>query len=102
MNPMKVFGGRVTAGRVSYTLGFLAGFSVALLLGLFGPRLLGWQWLSQLLESSLIASIPIPLYLWISLFGGFMGLLVIRMMTLNQALSIGIPILRILSKIFKR
>jgi FAD/FMN-containing dehydrogenase len=102
MNPMKVFGGRVTAGRESSTVGFLAGFFVALLLGWFVPGIFGWEWLGNLLNSNLIPSIPNPLLLWISLIGGGVGLAFIRLMTLNQALAIGIPVLRILSKISRR
>jgi FAD/FMN-containing dehydrogenase len=102
MNPVKVFGGRVTAGRTSTALGFLAGFLVALLVGWFVPSLLGWGWLTQLLNSSLIQVVPLPLLLWVSFVGGFVGISIIRLMTLNQALSIGIPLLRILSKILRK
>ena len=102
MNPMKVFGGRVSAGRDSSIFGFLAGFLVALLLGWFGPGILGLGWLTELLNSSVLPSIPIPLLYWISLGGGIIGLAFIRLMTLNQALAIGIPILRVMSKILRR
>lgn len=102
MNPMKVFGGRVTAGRESIAFGFLAGFSIALLTSLIGPGILGLDWLAQLLNSSLTPSIPIPVLIFGSIFGGFLGILVIRLMTLNQALSIGIPTLWFLSKILKK
>jgi FAD/FMN-containing dehydrogenase len=102
MNPVKVFGGRVSAGRVSSSLGFLTGFFVALFLGWVGPSLLGWNWLAQLLNSIPVAVFPVPILLWISLVGGIVGLSVIRLMTLNQALFIGIPFLRILSKILRK
>ncbi|MFW9965254.1 MAG: FAD-binding oxidoreductase [Candidatus Sifarchaeia archaeon] len=102
MNPMKVFGGRVTAGRESITFGFLAGFSIALLASLIGPGILGLDWLVQLLNSSLIPSIPIPVLIFVSISGGILGTLVIRLMTLNQALSIGIPTLWFLSKILRK
>jgi len=102
MNPMKVFGGRVTAGRESMTIGFLVGFSIVLSASWIGPRLFGWSWLIQLLNSNILVLIPIPISLVISLLGGIAGILVIRLMTLNQALSIGIPILRVLSKILGR
>jgi FAD/FMN-containing dehydrogenase len=102
LNPLKVFGGRVSAGRESTILGFFAGFFVALLAGWIGSTLLGWGWLTQLLYSSLIQSVPLPLLIWVSLVGGFFGIAIIRLMTLNQALSFGIPILRILSKILRK
>ena len=102
MNPLKVFGGRVTAGRESTVIGFLVGFFVALLLGWFAPRILGWGWLTELLDLSIIPLIPIPLLFWISLAAGIIGLSIIRFMTLNQALAIGIPILRIIGKILRR
>ena len=98
MNPVKVFGGRVSAGRASLTIGFLAGFSMVLLAGWYVPSLMGWDWLAQLLSTNLI----VPLLLWISLIGGLVGIFVIRLMTLNQALSIGIPLLRVLSKILRK
>ncbi|MHA2395495.1 MAG: hypothetical protein ACXAC0_02230, partial [Candidatus Thorarchaeota archaeon] len=102
MNPVKVFGGRISAGRESMIIGFLAGFFVALLAGWFIPALLGWGWLTQLLNSSLIQSVPIPLLIWVSLAGGLIGIGVIRLLTLNLALAIGIPMLRLLSKILRR
>ncbi len=98
MNPVKVFGGRVSAGRESTTAGFLAGFCIVLLAGWFIPSLVGWDWLVQLLNTNLI----IPILLWVSLIGGLVGLSVIRLMTLNQALSVGIPMLRFLSKILRK
>jgi hypothetical protein len=102
MNPMKVFGGRVTAGFESKVLGFLLGFSLVLLVSLVGPNLLGWDWLAQILNSNLVQPIPIPIWFFVSLAGGLAGLLVIRLMTLNLALSIGIPFLRIMSKILRK
>ncbi|MFX1561347.1 MAG: FAD-binding oxidoreductase, partial [Promethearchaeota archaeon] len=102
MNPVKVFGGRVTAGRESTILGFLVGFFVALLFGWFAPRIMGWDWLVDLLNSSPILSIPIPLLIWISLICGIIGLSIIRLMTLNQALAIGIPVLGLMRKILRK
>jgi len=102
MNPMKVFGGRVTAGRASTALGFLVGFFVALLAGWFIPSLLGWEWLVQLLNSYLIQAVPVPLLWFVSLFAGLVGIAIIRLMTLNQALLIGIPFLRFFSKILRK
>ena len=98
MNPVKVFGGRVSAGRTSTVFGFLAGFFVAILAGWFVPILLRWEWLVQLLGINLI----IPMLVWVSLAGGIVGVAVIRLMTINQALSIGIPLLRFLSKILRK
>ena len=98
MNPVKVFGGRVSAGRTSTVFGFLAGFFVAILAGWFVPILLRWEWLVQLLGLNLI----IPMLVWVSLAGGIVGVAVIRLMTINQALSIGIPLLRFLSKILRK
>jgi len=102
MNPVKVFGGRVSAGRASTALGFLVGFFVALLAGWFIPSLLGWEWLVQLLNSNLIQAVPIPLLWFVSLIAGVVGIAIIRLMTLNQALLIGIPFLRFFSKILRK
>jgi hypothetical protein len=38
----------------------------------------------------------------LSLLGGALGLLVIKLMTLNQALAVGIPLLRFLDKLLNR
>ncbi|MFW9833733.1 MAG: FAD-binding oxidoreductase [Candidatus Thorarchaeota archaeon] len=95
MNPVKVFGGRVTASRASMAFGFLIGFIVVFLAGSIGPGLIGWGWLAQLLSS-------IPLLIGLSLLGGFLGFIIIKQMSLNLALSIGIPLLRVLSKITRR
>jgi FAD/FMN-containing dehydrogenase len=102
MNPVKVFGGRVSAGRASTSFGFLAGFFVAFLTGWFIPSLLGWGWLVQLLNSNLIPAVPVPSLLLVSLIGGLVGIGIIRLMTLNQALYIGIPLLRFFSKILRK
>jgi FAD/FMN-containing dehydrogenase len=102
MNPVKVFGGRVTAGRLSTSFGFLAGFFIALLICWLGPNLLGWTWLTQLVNSVPFFIVPLPMLFWISLIGGIIGIAIIRFMTLNQALSIGIPILGILRRIFRK
>ncbi len=102
MNPVKVFGGRVTAGRESKALGFVVGFVVASIMSWIGPRLLGIDWLTHLLNSSLVDSIPIPIWFFVSLGGGIFGIIVISLMTLNLALLIGIPVLRLLSKILHK
>jgi hypothetical protein len=102
MNPVKVFGGRVTAGRESTAFGFFLGFFVVLLAGWVVPRLLGWAWLTLLLNSTIIPGVSITLLFAGSLVGGVIGVAVVRLMTLNQALSIGIPLLRLLSKILRK
>jgi len=100
LNPVKVFGGRVTPGKISLTAGFMVGFVVALMTFMFGPALLGIDWLVQLLNSSLF--LTLPNYVLVSLIGGVLGIVVIKAMTLNQALAIGIPLLRIASKILRK
>jgi FAD/FMN-containing dehydrogenase len=102
MNPVKVFGGQVTIGRESMFLGFLIGFAFTLIGGWVVPSLLGLGWLSQFLSSSLFQLTYIPNLAIIGLFVGLGGLLIIRHMRLNQALAIGIPVLRILSKLLRR
>jgi FAD/FMN-containing dehydrogenase len=102
MNPVKVFGGRVTPGRMSLLAGFIAGFAISLVVLLLGPGILGASWLIQLMNSSIVPLIEIPNFILLSLFGGVFGTIVIKLMTLNQALAIGIPLLRILSKILRK
>ncbi|MFW9794145.1 MAG: hypothetical protein ACFFEE_07585, partial [Candidatus Thorarchaeota archaeon] len=102
MNPVKVFGGRVTPGRVSLLAGFVLGFSIALMVSILGPSILGSSFLIQLMSASFIPGFMIPNYIWVSIFGGFLGSLIIKLMTLNQALAIGIPLLRILSKLLRK
>jgi FAD/FMN-containing dehydrogenase len=102
MNPVKVFGGRVTIGRVSMLAGFLIGLIGTSIAALMGPRVLSLNWFIQILESSLFPFFNLPLWLIIALIGGFVGLLTTRLMTLNQALAMGIPFLRILGKILRR
>jgi FAD/FMN-containing dehydrogenase len=102
MNPVKVFGGRVTAGRASKSLGFMAGFVIAFLMGLIGPELIGWTWLAQIMSLNLIQFVPVPILIWVALLGGLLGFSIVYFMTINQALSIGIPVLRFLSKLMRR
>ncbi|MBE0527422.1 MAG: FAD-binding oxidoreductase, partial [Candidatus Thorarchaeota archaeon] len=83
MNPVKVFGGRVTIGRESMLFGFLVGFIVALIAGWVIPRGLGLVWLIQLLDSSLLQIFYFPPLVIIGLSGGLVGLLITRIMTLN-------------------
>ncbi|MFW9844702.1 MAG: FAD-linked oxidase C-terminal domain-containing protein, partial [Candidatus Thorarchaeota archaeon] len=102
MNPVKVFGGRVTIGRESMLAGFLIGLIGMLIVGWIGPRVLGLTWLIQLLDTSVVPFIYIPYLVLIALASGTIGLLITRLMTLNQALAMGIPVLRILGKILRR
>ncbi|MHA2046266.1 MAG: FAD-binding oxidoreductase [Candidatus Thorarchaeota archaeon] len=102
MNPVKVFGGRVTAARRSLLLGFAIGFIFALTVLTLGVNLLNITWLTQLVNSSFLPSSGIPNYISLSLLGGVMGTSLIRFMTLNQALAVGIPALRILGKILRK
>jgi FAD/FMN-containing dehydrogenase len=100
MNPLKVFGGRMTPGKASQFAGFLIGYFVALSMLLIGSNILGISWIIQFVNSSFTGIIPNAFLL--SLVGGIFGILVIRLMTLNQALALGIPLLRILSKILRK
>jgi len=102
MNPVKVFGGRVTIGRVSMLSGFLIGFVGVLVVGWVGPRFLGLISLIQLLETSLLPSFYFPPLALIAFAAGLGGLLITRLMTLNQALAMGIPVLKILGKLLRR
>lgn len=102
MNPVKVFGGRVTIGRESMLSGFLIGFIGALGAGWVFPRIFGFTWLTQILENSLLPTVYFPLLVLIGLSVGIIGFLTTRLMTLNQALAMGIPVLRILSKILQK
>ncbi|MFW9926072.1 MAG: FAD-binding oxidoreductase [Candidatus Thorarchaeota archaeon] len=102
MNPVKVFGGRVTPGRTSLLAGFLLGFLVALMVLSVGPTILGFTGLAQFLQSYFISGITIPNYVLLSLFGGVFGILIIKLMTLDQALAIGIPLLRFFSKMLRK
>jgi len=102
MNPVKVFGGRVTIGRESMFLGFLAGFFVTMIAGWVMPGVLGLGWLTQLMNSSLFQFIYIPNLMIFGFLGALAVVLITRYMRLNQALALGIPILRILSKILRR
>jgi len=102
MNPVKVFGGRVTIGRLSMLSGFLIGFVGVLVVGWVGPRFLGLISLIQLLETSLLPSFYFPPLALIAFAAGLGGLLITRLMTLNQALAMGIPVLKILGKLLRR
>jgi len=102
MNPVKVFGGRVTIGRESMLMGFLIGFIGTLIAGWVIPRIPILVQLIQLLDSSLLQLFYFPFLAIIGLGVGLVGLLITRIMTLNQALAMGIPVLRILSKLQRK
>ncbi len=102
LNPMKVFGGRAQVAWESQAFGFLTGFLVALLAGSLGPGILGLTWFQDLVSSVPFPLLPIQLFWFISFAGGVIGLLVMRMMTLAQALGIGIPLLRIADRLLRR
>ena len=102
MNPVKVFGGRVTIGRMSMAFGFLIGFLITLLGGIVISGIPSIVSLIQSLHPILPSFLEFPILLISSLIVGIIGLSVTRLMTLNQALSLGIPVLRILSKIFRK
>ncbi|MFX1482474.1 MAG: FAD-binding oxidoreductase [Promethearchaeota archaeon] len=102
MNPVKVFGGRVTPSWESLLTGFMAGLGVALLMMQLGAGLLQIQWIIQLLDSSFIPFFGMPNFILFPIVGGLIGLLVIKLMTLNQALAFGIPLLRFLSRLLRK
>ena len=102
MNPVKVFGGRVTIGRESMLIGFLIGFIGTLIAGWVIPRIPILVQLIQLLDSSLLQLLYFPYLVIVGLSVGLVGLLITRIMTLNQALAMGIPLLRILSKLKRK
>ena len=102
MNPVKVFGGRVTIGRMSMAFGFLIGFLVTLLGGIAISRIPFILSLIQSIHPILPSFLDFPILLIASLIVGLIGLSITKLMTLNQALALGIPVLRILSKIFRK
>jgi hypothetical protein len=102
LNPLKVFGGRTQAAWHSQLFGFTTGFILAFVLLFFAPGLLGLDWAVDFVFSVPISFIPVQLIWMLSLLGGALGLLVIKLMTLNQALAVGIPLLRFLDKLLNR
>ncbi|MFQ5832647.1 MAG: FAD-binding oxidoreductase [Candidatus Thorarchaeota archaeon] len=102
LNPMKVFGGRIEAAWQSLAFGFGAGFISALLISTLGPSLLGLTWAIDLMSMNLFPLIPIPTFVIVSLLGGVFGLLFIKLLSLNWALTIGIPLLKLLSKFLRK
>jgi len=102
MNPMKVFGGRVTIGRASMALGFTIGFVGSMIAAFAISSLPFLVSLIQSINPNLLSFLEFPYLLIVSIAIGVIGLLVTKLMTLNQALALGIPVLRILSKIFRK
>ncbi|MHA2301470.1 MAG: FAD-binding oxidoreductase [Candidatus Thorarchaeota archaeon] len=102
LNPLKVFGGRTQAAWPSQLFGFTMGFFLAFILLFFGPGILGLDWAVDLVLSIPFPFIQVQLIWMLSILGGALGLLVIKLMTLNQALAVGIPLLRILDKLLNR
>jgi FAD/FMN-containing dehydrogenase len=102
MNPVKVFGGTVTIGRESMLFGFLAGLVGTLVAGWLIPIVFNLGWLEQILAASVFTSINVPVLFFMGLLGGLVGLSITRFMTLHLALTFGIPVLRVLSKIIRR
>jgi FAD/FMN-containing dehydrogenase len=102
MNPLKVFGGRAQAAWHSQVFGFGLGFVLAFVMLYFGPQILGLEWAANLVFSFPIPAIQVQLIWMLSFVGGALGLLVIKLMTVNQALAVGIPLLRVLDRILNR
>jgi FAD/FMN-containing dehydrogenase len=102
LNPLKVFGGRVQAALRSQFFGFGVGFLLAFALLFWGPGILGLDWAVDFIFSYPLPFIQVQFIWLLSLVGGALGLLVIKLMTLNQALAMGIPLLRFLDRIFNR
>ncbi|MFW9908737.1 MAG: FAD-binding protein [Candidatus Thorarchaeota archaeon] len=102
MNPVKVFGGRVTIGRESMLLGFLMGFIAIVIGGWVLSGLFSLGWLYQFLNTSLFQFVYFPTLWLVGLVGGLAVVMITRYMRLNQALAIGIPVLRILSKLLRK
>jgi len=99
MNPMKVFGGRIEVGKESQAFGFLSGYLIAVLVQIFGPQLLGWSWLSDILWSSVSSQFVLPIIYLIATLGGVIGFIFIRFLSLRRALRLGIPLLKIIRKL---
>jgi len=102
LNPLKVFGGRAQFAWQSQAFGFVVGYLAALIVGSVGPNLLGLEWLRTLLASTPHPLLPIQLIWILSFLGGGLGLLIIKLMTVNQALSVGIPLLRLVDRLIRK
>ncbi len=101
LNPMKVFGGRVVAAGKSLAFAFIVGFVFALSLSTLGPIILGLLWLQDFMNVTMSPLLPVPNFILISIFAGIVGALFVKLMSLNQALSIGIPLLKVLSRLLR-
>ncbi|UCE11787.1 MAG: FAD-binding oxidoreductase [Candidatus Thorarchaeota archaeon] len=98
-NTMKVFGGRVAAAWPSLILGFLGGF-IGLSLALWiGPEILGASWLRDALLAQPVPFMPLPLIIFIALLGGLLGFSVIKFMSLKQAMTLVLPLLKTLGRV---
>jgi FAD/FMN-containing dehydrogenase len=102
LNPMKVFGGRIEAAWQSLAFGFSGGFIVALLISTIGPNLLGLTWAINLMSMNLFPLIPIPTFVFVSVMGGVVGLFFIKLLSISWALNLGIPFLKLISKILRK
>ncbi|MFW9847755.1 MAG: FAD-binding oxidoreductase [Candidatus Thorarchaeota archaeon] len=102
LNPVKVFGGRISLGWESQLSGFGIGYIIALLAQYFGPGIIGLNWLWQILWSNSGGIGIIPLSYVVALLGGSIGFFFVRSLSLTRAINFGIPVLRILRKILRR
>jgi FAD/FMN-containing dehydrogenase len=96
MNPMKVFGGRIVAKRKSLGFGFIMGYIIALITQSIASFVPGLTWLTDVLWTPISTMLPIPASLLVAVIGGVLGLLFIRYLTLQRALRLGIPALKML------
>ena len=87
------------AAKESLAFGFFGGLLAALALSLIVPNILNLNWLNEILWSQ---SVPIPLGLIVGLIGGVIGLLFIKSLSIQKALRFGVPLLRLLAKVFVR
>ena len=102
LNPMKVFGGRITPGRKTKIAGFLTGLFVTLIAALAVPQIIGWTALSEFLANPIIPILPIPSFILVGIAGGIFGFFVSYLLTLNLAFSLALPFLRLMGKIWKK
>ncbi len=102
LNPVKVFGGRAQTAWHSQLFGFGVGFILTFGLLFFGPSFLGLTRAGDLLTSFPLQFLHVQLIWYLSILGGAVGLLAMKLMTLNQALAMGIPLLRFLDKFLNR
>ncbi len=99
MNPLKVFGGRVSAKKESLLFGFITPFITVLSLSVLLPLLLNWHWLLQLLWSSEYLISP---GLAIAILAGVAGYAFIYLMSFQLAIRLGVSILRIGDRVIRR